>query len=59
MPLELFYPAVRTGYSDTRFFGSHLPRLPLGKIMLAGNIRSFSVYSTKFSGKLVWKITGD
>ena len=47
------YPAVRTGSSNTRFFfgggWSLAPDLRSVKTILAGNFRSFRVYSPEFS----------
>ena len=52
--IPVFYPAVRTGSSNTRFFfflssWSLAPDLRSVKTILAGNVRSFSVYSPEFS----------
>ena len=54
--IPVFYPAVRTGSSNTRFFfvfffllWSLAPELRSVKTILAGNVRSFSVYSPEFS----------
>ena len=52
--IPVFYPAVRTGSSNTRFSfflssWSLAPDLRSVKTILAGNVRSFSVYSPEFS----------